>query len=244
MKVTVIGHWGGYPAKGGASACYVVEKYNFVLVVDFGSAALSKLQKYYDVPDIDAVIISHYHADHIADIGVFQHARVVYAHVAGQDDLLPIYGHKEDETEFEKLTHDYTEGKPYNPKEALQVGPFTITFLQTKHSVPCYGMRITDEKTTIVYTADTAYQDEWIPFAEGVDLLIADCNFYAGQNASEAGHMTSTEGAMIAQQAEVKELLLSHLPQFGDQKQLVAEAKEVYTGPIHLAKEGLVWESN
>src|SRR5690625_7890103 len=94
MKVTVIGHWGGYPAKGGASACYVVEKYNFVLVVDFGSAALSKLQKYYDVPDIDAVIISHYHADHIADIGVFQYFLVVYALVAGISYLLHIYGSK------------------------------------------------------------------------------------------------------------------------------------------------------
>src|SRR5690625_802438 len=151
MKVTVIGPWGGYPAKDGASACYVVEKDDFVLVVDFGSAALSKLQKYYDVPDIDAIIISHYHADHIADIGVFQHARLVYTYVTGEKKVLPIYGHEEDEIEFAKLSHDFTEGIAYNPKEILHIGPFQITFIKTVHSVPCYGMRITDGETTIVY---------------------------------------------------------------------------------------------
>lgn len=243
MKVTVIGHWGGYPAAGGASSAYVVEKDGFVLLVDVGSAALSKLQKYYDVMDVDAVIISHYHADHIADVGVLQHARLVHSYVTERDDILPIYGHTEDPEAFEKLSHDFTEGRPYNPKESLEIGPFTITFLKTAHSVPCYGMRITDGETTVVYTADTAYQEEWIDFADKADLLITDCNFYENQDGSEAGHMNSKEGSTIAFRAQVKELLLSHLPQFGDQHQLVEEAKNYYDGPIHLAEEGFIWKS-
>src|SRR5699024_6661998 len=119
--------------------------------------------------------------------------------------------------------------------------PFSITFLQTKHPVPCYGMRLTDGEQTIVYTADTSYQDDWISFSSKADVLITDCNFYGHQDGTDAGHMNSREGALIAEKAGVKELILSHLPQYGSQKQLVEEAKEVYQGTVHLAKEGFIW---
>src|SRR5699024_6035714 len=116
-------------------------------------------------------------------------------------DVLPIYGHHEDEAAFAKLSHDFTKGHVYVPNEKLHIGPFSIRFLKTKHSVVCYGMRITDGEQTIIYTADTAYKDAWLPFAKDADLLIVDCNFYEGQNAEDAGHMTSEEGAYIASEA-------------------------------------------
>src|SRR5699024_7055623 len=105
----------------------------------------------------------------------------------------------------------------------------------------CYGMRITDGKHTIVYTADTSFQSEWIPFSEGADLLIADCNFYDGQDGKQAGHMNSSEAARIANDANVQTLLLSHLPQYGDNGNLVHEARHVFSGNIELASEGIVW---
>jgi len=242
MKLTVIGFWGGYPAANGATSCYLLEKDNFTLMIDAGSGSLSKLQNYTSAADLDAVIISHYHQDHIADVGVLQYARLVNYYVTGKKEILSIYGHQEDQTGFQSLSHQYTIGQAYNPAAALETGPFTINFLKTKHPVPCYGMRITDGKKSIVYTADTSYKKEWIDFAEGADLLITDCNFYAGGNASQAGHMTSEEGGIIAGKAEVKELMLSHLPQFGNHQQLIEEAEKYYHGKIQLADEGLVWQ--
>lgn len=242
MKVTVIGHWGGYPAPNGATSSYMIEKDGFTLVIDMGSGALSKLQHYKHVNDIDAVILSHYHHDHVADVGVLQYARLVQYYVTNHETILPIYGHMENQIAFESLTHDQTIGRSYDPSGALKVGPFTITFLRTKHPVPCYGMRITDGETVIVYTADTAYQEEWIEFSTAADLLITDCNFYEEQDGIDAGHMNSKEGATIANKAKVGELLLSHLPQYGDNEQLVTEANKYYKGKIQLASEGLVWE--
>src|SRR5690625_2331141 len=151
----------------GATSCYVVEKDGFVLVIDLGSGALSKVQKYYHVLDINAVILSHYHHDHVADVGVMQFARLIHSFVGEEKKILPIYAHKENEKGFTSLTHDYTKGIEYDPTgEPLKVGPFSITFLKTVHSVPCYGMRITDGESVVVYTADTAYQDEWAEFAK------------------------------------------------------------------------------
>jgi ribonuclease BN (tRNA processing enzyme) len=242
MKVTIIGQWGGYPAPNGATSSYLLEKNDFTLVVDMGSGALSKLQNYKHVNDIDAVILSHYHHDHVADIGVLQYARLVQFYVTNHEAVLPIYGHLENEQAFESLTHDQTVGRSYDPNDILNIGPFTITFLRTKHPVPCFGMRITDGETVIVYTADTAYQAEWIDFSADADLLLTDCNFYEEQDGTDAGHMNSKDGAIIAHKANVGELMLSHLPQYGNNQQLVTEAKQYFHGKIQLAYEGLVWE--
>ncbi|WP_099157311.1 MBL fold metallo-hydrolase [Virgibacillus ndiopensis] len=242
MKLTIIGFWGGYPALDSATSAYLLEKDGFSLLIDVGSGALAKVQKYKHIMDLDAVVISHYHHDHVADIGVLQYAWLVHMYLQNNKEILPIYGHTEDREGFDSLTHECTEGIAYNPDEQLEIGPFSITFFKTNHSVPCYGMRIFDGNRVIVYTADTAHKEGWSDFANDADLLITDCNFYADQDGASAGHMTSKEGAMIAAKARVGELVLSHLPQYGDNYQLVEEAKQYYDGKIMLAKEGLVWE--
>lgn len=243
MKLTVIGYWGGYPAKDKASSTYVLEKDNFMLLLDLGSGGLAKLQKYYDVTDVDALLLSHYHADHVADVGVLQHALLVQSYFQEELKTVPIYGHRENDTEFQKLTHDYTEGIAYDPNNVLKIGPFFVRFIQTKHSVPCYGMRITDGETTLVYTADSAFQNEWIKFSQNADVLLADCNFYAGLDAATSGHMTSEEVATIAKEANVKEVILTHLPHFGEHTQLVKEAQAIFAGNVYLAYEGFVWNN-
>src|SRR5699024_12597664 len=126
----------GYPAPGGATSAYLLEHDGFSLLVDMGSGALSKVQKYIHVTDIDAVILSHYHHDHIADIGVLQFAWLVQSYLQGQDNVLPTYGHIQDEKEFESITHDYTEGIAYDTYETLTVGPITIALLKTANHVP------------------------------------------------------------------------------------------------------------
>src|SRR5699024_2550846 len=160
----------GYPAPGGATSAYLLEHDGFSLLVDMGSGALSKVQKYIHVTDIDAVILSHYHHDHIADIGVLQFAWLVQSYLQGQDDVLPMYGHAADEKGCESATQYYAEVIAYHPSETLTVGPFTISFLTAVHPGPCYGFRITAGERAIVYTAATSYQDEWISFAHGADF--------------------------------------------------------------------------
>ena len=242
MKLTIIGFWGGYPNKDGATSSYLLEKDNFKLLLDMGSGALSKLQKFISISELDAVVLSHYHHDHVADIGVLQYAKLIDYYVHNNEKKLKIYGHTEDKEGYASLSHQYTEGVAYNPNESLKIGPFEISFLRTKHPVPCFGMGITDGEKTIVYTADSGYTEDWVPFAKNADLLITDCNYFKGQDGSGAGHMNSVEAASIARSANVKQLILSHLPQFGVLEQLKEEAKQIYTGEIVLAEEGFVWE--
>ncbi|WLR44222.1 MBL fold metallo-hydrolase [Bacillus carboniphilus] len=243
MKVTVIGFWGGYPNKGEASSGYLIESANFKLLVDCGSAVLSQLQKYIAIVEIDAVILSHYHHDHIADIGPLQYARLIQQSEVNK--ILPIYGHPFNQEKFQCLSYkDVTCGTAYQPNRLLTVGPFSISFLQTDHPVDCYAMRISDGNATIVYTADSSFKEDFIPFAKEADLLLSECNLYADQNGAPIGHMTSTEAANIAQKAKVKELWLTHLPHSGDLNQLIEEAKTVYDGAVSLAEEGKTTQIN
>lgn len=242
MKVTVVGMWGSFPNVNGATSGYLFQSQDFNLLVDCGSAVLSKLQQYVAVENLDAVILSHYHNDHTADVGPLQHARLVKRHMGIQQQTLPIYGHALDEFEFSRLTHEPdTLGIAYDPEKPLQLGPFTITFMKTDHPVPCFAMRITDGTSTVVYSGDSAYKDDLKKLAKQADLFICECSFYANMDASTFGHMNSVEAATIAKDAEVKTLVLTHLPQFGNVEDLVKEAKEVFSGNVLLAKEGWSW---
>ncbi|WP_053220411.1 MBL fold metallo-hydrolase [Virgibacillus senegalensis] len=242
MKWTVVGYWGAYPEKGEATSAYLLEQDGFRCLIDCGSGVLSRLQTFIDVTELDAVVLSHYHQDHIADIGVLQYSWLVQNSLHNRNRKLPVYGHVEDKTGFLALTHQFTEGIAYHPDEALQVGPFQFTFIQTNHPVPCYAMRITNGDQVIVYTADTSFKQDLIPFSREADLLVSECSFYHGQEAAKAGHLTSSQCGELAAKAGVKQLLLTHLPHFGNRAVLQEEAGRKFSGIIQLAHEGWTWQ--
>ncbi|WP_257349378.1 MBL fold metallo-hydrolase [Pseudalkalibacillus decolorationis] len=245
MKVTVVGYWGGFPKVKEATSGYLFQEDGYNLLVDCGSGVLSQLQSYIEIEQIDAVILSHYHHDHIADIGPLQFARLVKSHTGESLPALPIYGHRFNEEEFQRLTYkDYTQGEEYNPALPIQTGPFKVTFLQTKHPVPCYAMAIEGNNRKVVYTADSAYQKSFISFSHGADLLLCECNLYKGMDGAKIGHMTSAEAGKLASESQVRKLILTHLPHFGETRQLVTEAREYYNGDIELASSGLIWEKD
>jgi ribonuclease BN (tRNA processing enzyme) len=240
MKLTVIGFWGGYPKKNEASSGYLLEHRGFHLLIDCGSGVLSKMQNFIEPEMLDAVVLSHYHPDHIADIGVLQHARLIQGFLGKDVATLPIYAHSNSQQDFENLTYKtITKGLAYDPYQPFQVGPFNISLLQTNHPVECYAMRIEVEGQVLVYTADTSFKEEFIKFSHNADVLLCECNFYAEQSGSGAGHMTSTDAGTLAKQANVKHLVLTHLPHFGELQKLVEEAKMIFDGQISLASEGL-----
>ncbi|GEK91430.1 MBL fold metallo-hydrolase [Alkalibacterium kapii] len=229
MKITILGYYGGYPTKGVGTSAYLIEADAFHLLLDAGSSSLLMLEKYIDPMKLDAVLISHYHHDHVADLGVLQFTRLLKKDQQNEEpEILPIYGHSQDKEYFSKLTlENVSQGIDYTDMSELQIGPFEIEKMKTIHPVPCYAFRVTERKTgkNFVFTADTGFKKDLISFSENTDLLLADSNFYAGKENHHV-HMTAGECGKIANEANVKHLVLTHLPQYGDTKQLVKDAKE------------------
>lgn len=243
MKITVAGYWGAYPEKDGATSCYVVESEEETFLLDCGSGALAALPHVTSLNNINDVVVSHRHYDHVADLGSFVYSRVVAQGLKQTNVPLTIHAPEEEEEMF--LTYE-KEGasrlQSYKEDTELQIGSVNITFQETKHPAQCYAMKLEKDGIAVVYTADAVYDEALADFAAGADLLIAECSFYAAQDASVFGHMNSREAALTAQQAGVKELWLTHLPHFGEVKQLQKEAAEHYDGIIRLAERGLSWE--
>lgn len=243
MKITVIGFWGGYPAKNEASSGYLLEYGDYRILLDCGSGVLSELQNHMHPEELNAVVLSHYHPDHVADVGVLQHALLIQQMLSGQKNTVPIYGHDLDELEFKKLTYkEITKGMAYSPDEPIQIGPFTFNFMRTKHPVPCFAMRIEVGGHTLVYTGDSSYVEEFADFAKNANILLCESNFYSDMDGTAAGHMTAREAGVIAKKANAQLLILTHLPHYGDHQQLKKEATEVFKREVALAKSRLEFQ--
>ncbi|MFL2075703.1 MBL fold metallo-hydrolase [Marinilactibacillus psychrotolerans] len=229
MRVIVLGYYGGYPTRDIGTSSYLLESEGYHLLLDAGSGSLLALEHHLDPLDLDSVLITHYHHDHVADLGVLQFTRLLKRDGDGnRSSILPIYGHNDDEQAFSKITMDeVSQGIDYTKQDQISIGPFDIFHLKMLHPVPCYAFRILERKTgkVMVFTADSGFIEELIPLAKDADLLIADSNFFKGME-NHSVHMTSKECGQIANKANVKTLVLSHLPQEGDLQKLRREAAE------------------
>lgn len=243
MKVIPIGIWGGYPNKNEATSSFLIEQDGFRCLVDCGSGVLAAVQNYSELRNLDAVIISHYHADHIADIGVLQHAAMVGMQLKEWNTPLSIYAHTRNKEEFEKLSFKgVTEGKAIDAAEKLQLGPWEVTFCETIHPVYCLAMKFSSAGKSVVFTADTEWKEELIGFSEGTDLLVAEANLYEKYIGIIGGHMSGSQAGTLAERAGAKRLLLTHLPQYGELNEILQAARTIFSGDAELAEIGKLYE--
>lgn len=247
MKLTILGCWGGFPYQNNGTTSFLLQddQETFSMLIDAGSGALMALENYLDPFDLDAVILSHYHHDHIADLGVLQYYRQLMP-TGKEVSLLPIYGHNEDAVHFASLDlPNVSQGFAYSADEKLEVGPFTITFIKTVHPVPCYAFRIVEKMTgkVLVFSGDTGYFEDFAPFAQQADVLLADTYFLTG-NEHHPAHLTALEAGEIAKKAQVHQLILTHLPQTVD-LELLRQQTQIAAGsdiPVALAQPNEIFE--
>ena len=95
---------------------------------------------------------------------------------------------------------------------------------------------------SIVLTADTEWRDELVDFARGADLLISEANLYEEHVGKAPGHMGGSEAGRLAQLAEARQLVLTHLPLHGNIEEILDAAVQNYNGPLEIAKVGKVYE--
>ncbi|WP_129600860.1 MBL fold metallo-hydrolase [Anaerophilus nitritogenes] len=241
MKITVIGYWGAYPQKNEATSSYLLQTEQANILIDCGSGSLSKLQNYIDLEKLDAVVLSHYHADHIADVYPLQYAIRILTDLGKRENPLPFYGHLEDE-KYATLTYDkYTKGYPIGVENSLKIKDITFHFQKNVHPGTCFAIKIEKDSKKIVYTADTGWYNELISFSKNTDLMICEASLYKENYGLIPGHMTAKEAGKIAQMCDTKKLVLSHLPHFGEHNNLLKEAKEEFKGNVEIAKTGSTW---
>ncbi|MBP3040318.1 MBL fold metallo-hydrolase [Bacillaceae bacterium Marseille-Q3522] len=239
MKLTTIGYWGAYPQKNEATSCYLIEEQGTNILLDCGSGALSKLQNFIQINDLNAVFISHIHPDHMADIYCLEFALLIQKQLGYRIEPLDVYIYSD---KIDKLPFAYPEVMRVHQislQDIVEVGPLRIAFSENRHEIPCCSMKVSNQNgAAMVYSADTGYTTEIIDFSIGVDLLLIECSFYKAQKGLVKGHLSSSEVAEIINGANAKEVVLTHFPHFGQIKQLEKEVKSLSHERIYQAKEG------
>ena len=74
MRITVLGKSPAWQDTDGACSGYLIQHEEFTLLLDCGNGVFSKLRRFCDYVDVDAVLVSHLHADHFLDLVPFSYA--------------------------------------------------------------------------------------------------------------------------------------------------------------------------
>jgi len=254
FRMTVVGCSGSYPGPDSAASCYLVQaevgERTWSLVVDLGNGALGALQRYVDPLAVDAVLLSHLHADHCVDMTSYYVLRKY--HPVGTQPQIPVWGPSGTalrlanaydlptgpgmSEEFEFHTYD----APFT------VGPFEIEPFAVDHPVEAYGMRIsaeTDEagRRTLAYSGDTGPTPSLLEIAADADLFLCEASFRHGDDNPPGLHLTGAECGDTAAKCKVKRLVITHVPPWHDAQGMLTESMSAYDGPTELAAQGAVY---
>jgi len=246
VRLTVIGCSGSFPGPDSPASSYLLEADGFRLVLDLGNGALGTLQRHADLYGIDAVCLSHLHADHCLDLCPYYVARTF--HPGGPRPRIPVYG---PEGTASRMARSYGLDEPPGMTEAFEfltlapgtrrIGPFQVTTAHVNHPVETFGFRLEHAGRVIAYSADTGESAALIGLAREADLLLCEASLLDGPHLPRDLHLTAAQAAQHAARAGAGQLVLTHLVPWNDPARTLEEARGAsFPGPISLAASGQV----
>ena len=256
MKLTIVGCSGSYPGPESVASCYLVQaegndaesglSRTWNLVLDLGNGALGQLQRYVDPLDVDAVLLSHLHADHCVDMTSYYVVRKY--HPTGSQPKLPVWGPKGTRRRLAKAydlpvkTGMSEEFKFHRLEDSFHVGPFAITPYEVDPPVPAFGFRIAVGDVVLAYSGDTGPTDALVDLATDADLFLCEASFRAGDDNPPSLHLTGAEAGEYASKAGAKRLVVTHVPPWHDAASIMDEVVSAYSGPAELAAAGATYD--
>jgi ribonuclease BN (tRNA processing enzyme) len=255
VEVTVLGKSPSWQDADGACSGYLVEEEGVRLLLDCGNGVFAKLRRRRDYDAVDAVLISHLHADHFLDLVPYSYALsygprreravgeparpVLHAPAGARETFRRVVGAWGNE-ELVETAFDLQE---YEPDDVLHVGPLTIRFQLVPHYVRTHAVGITSSLGggRFTFGADSAPSDELCAFARGTDLLLMEATLPEPEPTEPRGHLTAGEAGEHARRAGARRLVITHISDELDLEHARAEAERAFGGPVEVAREGAAY---
>lgn len=249
MRLTVVGCSGSFPGPESTASCYLLEHDGCAILLDLGSGSLGSLARFIDIYSLDAVVFSHLHIDHCADLCSYYVALRYRPDRDGREPRVPVWGPPGIAGRMAAM-YDLPEQPGMNAEfdfrelgsEPIQIGPFRLTFTLVRHAIDNYAIRVDADGRTLVYSGDTGPCAELIAAASGADVALFEASFVEGRDNPCCMHMTGADAARAAAAASVGRLVLTHLVPWNDSRRVLAEAVATWPGETVLAHSGMTLE--
>lgn len=254
MRITVLGKSPSWQDAGGACSGYLVQDAGTCVLLDCGSGVLGQLRCLVDYLDIDAIVVSHLHADHFLDLIPYAHAltysprqqagapaRPRLCMPPGGVELLRQLAVAGGQPEIFDAAFALGE---YDVGETLELGCLRARFQPVPHFIPANAIEIrsTHGAARFVYGADHGPTDVLHDFAAGADLLVLEATLAHPEAGTERGHLTAGEAAAIATDCAARRLVLTHITDELDCDAALDEARRAYAGPVEIARIGAAYD--
>jgi ribonuclease BN (tRNA processing enzyme) len=241
MELTVLGASGSYGAPvGGACSGYLLRDGDTTVWMDCGNGTFPLLQEHVDPGDLSAVVITHEHPDHCADI----YGLHVLLRYGLEQSGLPVFAPEGAEARLGGLVASWGDTFAWNAiddGDKARVGPIDLRFSRTDHPPPTYAVEASAGGRRLVYTADTGPEWSVDAFGAGADLVLSEAS-YLDDNIPVAIHLSAAQAGRAAREAKAKRLILTHIWPQVDPQASIAEGSEAYGEPVTLAVPHLVTE--
>ena len=195
LKVVVCGSRSPLPSPGRAEACILVEAGDDIYIFDLGNGSMDNLTQYQvPWPNVKAVLITHMHSDHIADLPDAH----LQSWVQGRDSPLMVYGPEGINLVTKGFELAYSADYQYrnehhgddmlpmsiagfntiqiidnqlipNDTPGLEILPFVVDHYPVNSA---FGFKISYKGRTLVISGDTIHDGSVQKYSKDVDLLI------------------------------------------------------------------------
>jgi ribonuclease BN (tRNA processing enzyme) len=243
MDLTIVGCSGSFPGPDSAASCYLVTAEGFRLVIDMGNGAFGALQRHADPAAIDAVLVSHLHADHCLDLCSYQ----VYRTFGVPEPLppIPVFAPAGAAARLDRAAA-VDSGQPVSEAfgfqvltgGTLQIGPLTVTAAPMNHPVETFGFRIEHGGRVVAYSADTGPCAGLVSLAAGADVLLSEATFREQPGLPGDLHLTPRQAGEHAARAGAGHLVLTHRLPGSDGAVAQEQAATAFDGEVSLAVAG------
>lgn len=242
MILTVLGSGTAIPVPDRFPAGYLIRHDATTVMVDCGPGTLRRLsQAGADIGALDAVLLTHYHTDHCADLAALLFARRS-PHFAGCPPL-QIYGAPGLRRLVELLTRAWPWLEPRGYDLALheiapgrfRIGTIAVSSIPIRHTAQSLGYRLTTAAGSAAFSGDADECEELVELARDVDVFV--CDSAAPDDRKIDGHLTPGLAGDYAEHAGARALVLTHFYPECDGHDLVAQAARRYHGKVVLAAD-------
>jgi ribonuclease BN (tRNA processing enzyme) len=246
MKLTVLGKSPAWADGDGACSGYLVQTEKTSVLVDCGHGVVGKLRQHTEPHELNAVFISHLHADHVADLTAAAYALKFMPHErSGHRPLLilPAGGAQT----LRRMAALWDGGEMFAEAfftcevgqldSSWRVGDVTLRWAAVPHAVITNALDVAaDDGSRFTYSADCEPNTNLTALAQNTPLLLCE----ATVPEPFPGHMTAAQAGQTAADCNAGQLMLTHFTDVYDLEWVRAQASEKFDGPVALAENGLV----